>query len=284
MKASALLFVFSFTLSTVASASEHPCSEFFEKEMRAQEQVSEFDKEVYKLQKKLESIEERIARKMEETAPLRTQRESVALQLKNLRQEQSELQQNLRFNEDRFSAVEGEARHMSARIAWLREEIRRNPGPASRPYLREANELETRLPHVEAQLPKLRQAVAESRARLVVVPARINTLDAQFAQLDAALEESTRSLTPLYEVRSRAQQELDNTTPMFDDLQRKLAKARKHVQMCVGYEELSVKYPKALEVARDVYKQKCRNYVLLKFPTEQENQAQQEVLQSVCAQ
>lgn len=284
MKATSVLLVLSLTLSAVASASEHPCSEFFEKEMRSQEQMGEFDKEVHKLQKKLESIEERIAKKMEEVAPLRSHREALARQMNNLIQEQSVLQQNLRVNEDRFSAVEGEAQQMRARIAWLREEIRRNPGPASRPYLREANQLEHSLPQVEAQLPNLRHAVAESRARLGVIPAQINTIDAQITQVDAAVEEHSRSLAPLYEVRSRAQQELDNTTPMLEELNRKLAKARKHVQMCVGYEELSVKYPKALEVARDVYKQKCRNYVQVAFPTEQENQAQQEVLQSVCTQ
>ena len=76
--------------------------------------------------------------------------------------------------------------------------------------------------------------------------------------------------------------EREFTPGASSEVMAKLEKARFQVEMCFGYIELSVKYPKALELSKKVKSLGCENYKAVDFRDDFKNAAQADVLKNLC--
>lgn len=285
MRSPILLLLATFSLSTFAQVQpEHPCFEFDQKMNIASQQVKDFDRELRKLDAKLRNIEERLSERTQVLNTLIAERERVSDKMRTLSLEQSALRQDLQ-------RLQGDANNLRITLSQKETERQYHVAQASattnlnikREHLRASKLLEREIGTLQPQLASTEQSIVESNQRAHRIDLQIQQLP-QLSEINRQIEIEQRNpaVARLQQDRSDAINELSNAQLSLDALNIKLARATSHVNMCYGYLELSVKYPTALKVAKKLNRVGCSRYASDDLGSDLENQAQEDVVSTVC--
>lgn len=283
-----LLFLLA-TLSFSAFAqiqNEHPCREFDQKLNAADAQVKDFDRELRKLDNKLQNIEERLSERTQAVNSLISQRDILRESGRTLGSEQAALrQESLRLQQDSTGLRSLIAQKENQRQYHVAQASATRDINIKREHLRNSKLLEREIGELQPQLVSIDQTILANNQRIHRLDLQAQQLPQQLADLDRQIDQAQRdpAIARLQQDRSQVLGELQNAQITVENLNEKLVRATSHVNMCYGYLELSVKYPAALKIAKKVNKQGCNRYVPQDLG-ELENQAQDDVLASVCRQ
>ena len=283
MKTPFFILLATFSISTFAQVqNEHPCFEFDQKMNIASQQVKDFDREMRKLDSKLKNIEERLSERTQVLNSLLSQRERMSDSLRTLGIEQSNLRQELqRLQNDSISLRNSIAQKENQRQYHVAQASATSNLNIKREHLRASKILEREIGELQPQLTSIDQSIIASNQRIDLqaqqVPSQLSEINRQIEQ-----EQRDPAIARLQQDRTQAINELSNAQIGLDGLNNKLARANSHVTMCYGYLELSVKYPTALRIAKKLNKVGCSRYVSDDQGSELGNQAQDDVLSTVC--
>lgn len=286
MKTPLLIFLATFSISTFAQVqNEHPCFEFDQKMNIASQQVKDFDRELRKLESKLNNIESRLSERTQALNSLLAQRDRMSDSIRTLGSEQAALRQEIQ-------RLQNDSTGLRNTIAQKERQRQYHEAQASatrdltikRENLRQAKLLEREISTLQPQLTSIDQTILANNQRIHRLDLQAQQLPQQLAEINRQIDQEQRdpAIARLQQDRNQVINELSNAQLSLDDLNIRLARANSHVTMCYGYLELSVKYPTALRVAKKLNKVGCNRYVTADLGSELENQAQDDVLASVC--
>ncbi len=284
MKNSSFLLLLSLSLSALAQV-ERPCMEFDQEKSQAQLQVRDFDKEVQKLQAKLQNVEDRLSIRMQTLNSLLAQKDSLKQDLASLVNEQNAL-----INE--VNRLQNDRAVLTRAIDQKEKERQRHEnaasttsGQARREHLHQVKLLEKEIERLKLQLNEINPKISVASNRLTKIDQLISNKSQDLVSVNRQIEQEQRdtAITRLQQERSELENELNDSRITLRRLNEKLDKAESHVTMCYGYLELSVKYPSALKVSRRVYNKTCQGYNIQDLGSELENEAQDEVVASMCS-
>jgi chromosome segregation ATPase len=284
---SPFLFLFAtLSLSSFAQVqNEHPCFEFDQKMNLASQQVKEFDREIRKLEGKLNNIETRLSERTQVLNSLLSQRERLNDTSRTLGGEQSVLRQEIQRKQmDATNLRNSINQKESQRQYHVAQASATSDLNIKREHLRASKLLEREIGVLQPQLTSIDQSITASNQRIHRIDLQIQQLPSQLAEINRQIDQEQRdpAVIRLQQDRTQALNELSNAQSNSDALNIKLTRASSHVNMCYGYLELSVKYPTALKIAKRLNKVGCNRYVSDDQGSELANQAQDDVVSTVC--
>ena len=263
---------------------QKPCQEFDQKLNQAQSQLTNYEKEMRKLDHKVRSIEERLLTRTQTLNSLISQRERANEGMRTFTVEQSQLRQevgrlqNEAANLRNILSNKETQRQYHASVAASTRDL-----AVKRENLRSSKLLEKEIGELAPQLSAVEQAQRSTSMRLSQLEQQHQSQTQQIGELNRQIEQEQRdpAISRLQQERQLALQELATFQGSQQALAEQAARANEHVTMCYGYLELSVKYPAAIKTAKRLVKQGCLNYKPIQG-TELELQAQDEVLTAAC--
>jgi chromosome segregation ATPase len=276
------------TLSLSALAQrgeEHPCFEFDQNLAQADRQVREFDREMRKLDSKLRNIQERLSARTQNLNDLIQQSNSLSAQLSQLNRERMSASQE----ENRLRAEQAVVSNQIAQQEQLRRHYQAQANATrdlaqKRELLRLGKQTELEVGRLQGQLNAINMGISAAAAQSTNAERQIRSSNNQLAELNARIsqERNDPQLRRMQQDMAQAEMELTNANQGLEQQQRQLARAQSHVEMCYGYQELSVKYPSALHFSRRINAVGCNRYAPVNVRNELEAQAQADVLSSMC--
>lgn len=279
MKNLAPLLLLSLSFSTLASTpSEHPCNEFDAKKHQAERAVNNHMEEAQRAEAKLRTTEMHLADAESQLSGFNNRIQVLSNELTSLESQMASahtLQQRRNETYNLINVKENQRRDFSARA-------QREPNfSLKQPLLREAKRLEKEIQDLTLELQRLDQDIL----RVNNLSTRVMQKRAELSQAQRERENAARSLNigALQQVVENARQDVNRSYDARQALESALARANFHVEMCYGYIELSEKYPVALETARRVQAEGCRNVRLVNYQEPMHTQAQQETVQKMCS-
>lgn len=284
MKTSGFLLLLTLSFSALAQI-EHSCREFDQKRDEADREVKNFDMELRKLDAKLRSIDERLASRTQTLNGLLVQRDRLNDDIRSITAEQPSLRVEISRLRGNYNSLNAEINQKEQqRVYHVNQANATSNLSIKREHLRQSKLLEKEIERLRPQLAQINQSINASEARLNNIDIQLRQKSQQIEAVNRQIEQEQRdpSIVRLQQERQLIDNELSNSQITLDNLNRRLFRAEEHVTMCYGYQELSVKYPAALRIAQKVNKKGCSRYVPVNQGSELENQAQDDVLNSLC--
>ncbi len=257
----------------------------YKQEAKVKEQiVADFGYELEKVEKKVIALEKKISKKLSKMDNLQVGIEQAISILTQIQDEELQLLDSMAIVEADIQIQQTNANRLIQTIQQTQEKLRNLPAGshARRQILRENNRAKKKLEKVDEKIVWQTQSIAPQSARLAQIGEeklmqsdQISSLKAQKAQI-AGQKPNLQSLT---RKKDRAEAELMDQDLMQQENLKLMSKAKEKVLMCKTY---NVKYPIALDVAKEVYVVGCESYQLRDMQGNHKKDAEAEVLASVC--
>jgi chromosome segregation ATPase len=287
MKTTTLLLLATLSFSAFAQyPQQHPCFDFDQAQLAAESQVKDFEKEYKKAEAKLRNVEERLEARMQTLNKLLAQRNAVSQDYNSIVNEQNSLRQNQQSLQQQSTRLNNEiAQNEQLRQYHTREAERTTDLNKRREHLRLSKQLEKENEKLIPQLSDINQTLNASSARLRNLDQQAGVKAQQLQTLNQQVEQEQRDsgIARLQQDRADLVKELSFAQQTYDQFNLRLVKANSHVEMCYGYLDLSVKYPTALQLSKQILNRGCNRYVPVNQGSQAGNQAQDELLQSMCS-
>ena len=257
----------------------------YKQEAKVKEQiVADFGYELEKVEKKVIALEKKISKKLSKMDNLQVGIEQAISILTQIQDEELQLLDSMAIVEADIQIQQTNANRLIQTIQQTQEKLRNLPAGshARRQILRENNRAKKKLEKVDEKIVWQTQSIAPQSARLAQIGEeklmqsdQISSLKAQKVQI-AGQKPNLQSLT---RKKDRAEAELMDQDLMQQENLKLMSKAKEKVLMCKTY---NVKYPIALDVAKEVYVVGCESYQLRDMQGNHKKDAEAEVLASVC--
>lgn len=275
-----------FSLVTTSAVAAVDCKPFKQEAQVKEQIVMDFSYELEKVEKKVQSLESKIADRLLAMDSAQMKINSSVAVMQQIQNEQMGIMDSMQAVEMEIQAKQQEANSLIHTINETQYQINNLPSGshARRQALRENNRSKKILEKVQDQIVQLGQSIAPQKNRLAQLEQQKHgqqMIIQQAEQEKADIANQKPTLAKLESKKAAAESELINQEAIQKENLKLLDEAQEKVLMCKTY---NVKYPLVLDIAKELYQVGCDQYRLRDLNGKHKKDAEAEILATVCNQ
>lgn len=272
------------SMITAQALAKVNCKPFKEEAKVKQQIVADFSYTLEKIEKKVLRLESKISDKLSSMDSVQSQINQATSALAQIQNEQMELVDMISIVEADIQIQQTKANRLMQKIEQTQYQIENLPSGshARRQALRENNRSKKILQKVDEKIERLVQSIEPQQRRISQLEQEKQQQLSMVMAFEAEKNQIANqkpTLNSLTNKKEKAESELINQDMIQQENMSLLNEAQEKVLMCKTY---NVKYPIALDVAKEVYAVGCDSYKLRNMQGKHKKDAEQEVLSAVC--